>query len=266
MMLVQEIGGAGGGLSSESVTLVVTGLLTLGLALTHLFSGRVRFLDMTPRSLWLSIAGGVSVAYVFVHIFPELSEWQELLVRGEEASEGFRVYLAYILALAGLALFYGLEQAALTSRRANARAMNASPEAATSNTIFWLHIVSFGIYNALIGYLLLKREETSLHRMLLFSVAMALHFVVNDHGLREHHKAIYDRIGRWLLAAAVIFGWVVSLVAELPPAWLSGASAFIAGGIVLNVLKEELPDERESRFWAFALGAASYTIVLILAG
>jgi len=33
---------------------------------------------------------------------------------------------------------------------------------------------------------------------------MALHFVVNDNGLREHHREVYDRIGRWILAAAII--------------------------------------------------------------
>jgi hypothetical protein len=39
--------------------------------------------------------------------------------------------------------------------------------------------------------------------------------------------------------------------------------AFVAGGIVLNVLKEELPRERESRFWAFAFGAAFYSVLLL---
>ena len=39
--------------------------------------------------------------------------------------------------------------------------------------------------------------------------------------------------------------------------------AFQAGGVVMNVLKEELPEERESRFWAFALGAALYSAVLL---
>ncbi|HWN44540.1 MAG TPA: hypothetical protein VNW71_20115 [Thermoanaerobaculia bacterium] len=40
--------------------------------------------------------------------------------------------------------------------------------------------------------------------------------------------------------------------------------AFLAGGIVLNILKEELPSERESRFSAFALGAGSYAAILLL--
>ena len=35
--------------------------------------------------------------------------------------------------------------------------------------------------------------------------------------------------------------------------------------MVLNVLKEELPENRESRFWAFALGATLYSPLLLLA-
>ena len=54
-------------------------LLIVGLALVHVFAGRLRFLDVMPRSGWLSFAGGVSVAYVFIHVFPELEEAQRAL-------------------------------------------------------------------------------------------------------------------------------------------------------------------------------------------
>ena len=35
------------------------------------------------------------------------------------------------------------------------------------------------------------------------------------------------------------------------------------GSVVLNVLKEELPDDQDSRFWPFALGAAAYSALLL---
>ncbi len=41
--------------------------------------------------------------------------------------------------------------------------------------------------------------------------------------------------------------------------------AFLTGCIVLNVLKEELPEERESSLWAFATGAAVYAVLLLIA-
>jgi hypothetical protein len=92
---------------------------------------------------------------------------------------------------------------------------------------------------------------------------MGLHFVVNDFGLRENHKHAYQKLGRWILAAAIIFGWAIGLKSELSPAAIALLFAFLAGGIILNVLKEELPEERQSRFWAFALGAGIYTVLLL---
>jgi zinc transporter ZupT len=58
---------------------------------------------------------------------------------------------------------------------------------------------------------------------------------------------------------------VVGLSFEVSEAALAVLFAFLAGGVIMNVLKEELPEERESRFWAFALGAALYSVVLLVA-
>ena len=63
--------------------------------------------------------------------------------------------------------------------------------------MFWLHLAAFAAYNFLIGYLLVHREETDLRGLLIYGFAMALHFVVNDQGLREQHGGAYDAKGRW---------------------------------------------------------------------
>ncbi len=246
-----------------AVVSIVSLVAVLGLAGVHLFSNRLRFLDVTPRSIWLSIAGGISVAYVFVHLLPELAEGQETVAQalGEGGERlAFLESHVYLIALVGLAVFYGLERLATSSRR---RERRAGKEDSTSRGDFWLHISSFAVYNFLIGYLFLDRLAPGLEELLLFFVAMALHFVVNDYGLREHHKEAYLRTGRWVLAAAVVLGWVVALLAEIPEVAIAMITAFLAGGVIMNVLKEELPEERESRFWAFAFGAAFYTAVLL---
>ncbi len=236
--------------------------LVAGLALVHLFSGGMRFLRASPRSRWLSAAGGVSVAYVFVHLLPDLAEEQETVLDAVGENFSFLEYHVYLVALVGLATFYGLERAAKVSRAEKRR---AGGEDATGRGVFWLHVFFFAIYNALIGYLTLHREEPGLGSLALFAFAMGVHFVVNDFGLREDHKGAYARAGRWVLAAAVLAGWAVGLLSEVSEAAVAVLFAFLAGGVVMNVLKEELPEERESRFWAFALGAALYAVVLLLA-
>ena len=44
----------------------------------------------------------------------------------------------------------------------------------------------------------------------------------------------------------------------------SSIRTFLAGGVILNVLKEELPEEKKSRFLPFAFGAGVYTVLLLL--
>ncbi len=236
--------------------ILLTALIAVGMALTHLFSVKLLFLSGIPRSPWLSAAGGISVAYVFLHVLPELGERQGAIEEAGGLGLAFLEHHVYVMALVGLGLFYGLERAAKSAR-------DQDDGGSKGALVFWLHMASFSVYNALIGYLLLHRETPGLQSLLFYSLALILHFVVNDYGLREDHKGAYDRLGRWILAAAIFVGWGVGLVSEIHEAALAVLFAFLAGGIVLNTLKEELPKERKSRFWAFALGGGAYAILLL---
>ncbi len=230
-------------------------------AAIHLFICKLRFLDVVPRSRWLSAAGGVAVAYVFLHILPELSGHQETFAKGLGLTEQSAETWVYLVALAGLGIFYGLERAAKVSR---GHSRSKSGRDAVEADVFWLHIGSFSLYNLLIGYLLLHREETGLWSLAIYFVAMGLHFVTNDFGLREDHKERYDRLGRWFIAAAVMAGWALGALTSLSEMVIGFLFAFLAGGVVLNVLKEELPEERKSRFLPFAFGLGGYAAILLL--
>jgi hypothetical protein len=229
-------------------------------ALVHLFSVKLRFLDGMPRSVWLSVAGGVSVAYVFVHVLPELDAGQAVIGDALGESLPYLEHHVYLIALAGLAIFYGLDRLALASRK-----RRPDPATGTSPLVFWIHIGSFALYNGLIGYLLLHREQPTLLGLVLYAIAMGLHFVVTDHGLREHHRQAYLDTGRYLLVLAVAVGFALGVFVEVSAAGLAALFAFLAGGVILNVLKEELPQERESRYWAFAAGVAGYAALLLTA-
>jgi hypothetical protein len=225
----------------------------------HVSGHRLHLLDRTPRSVWLSAAGGISVAYVFLHLLPELARGQREL---QAVLQGVLAQLerhVYLVALAGITMFYGLERLALGSRRRSSR---ASVPDQTEAHVFALHVGSFALYNLLIGYLLVHGEQDDLF---FYAVAMALHLLVNDHAMRQHHRQRYDRTGRWLLAAAVLGGWLLGRAYQLPPGAIQLLVALLAGGVILNVVKEELPQERDSRFSAFLAGVVLYGALLLLA-
>jgi hypothetical protein len=235
--------------------------IALGLAVVHLVAGKLRFLEGTPRSIWLSGAGGVSVAYVFVHVLPDLAEAQQKF-QEHAVHNGWlaRIELhTWLLALAGLAVFYGLERLV----REHQREQKARGKDSSEAGVFWIHTGSFALYNVLFGYLLLHRESTGFGRLALFGIAIGLHFLVNDYGLRQDHKERYEDVVRWILAVAVLAGWVLGKTVKIHELGAAAVFAVLAGGIILNVMKEELPEDRQSRFWAFAAALAGYSAILL---
>ncbi|RDC59501.1 hypothetical protein HME9302_00691 [Alteripontixanthobacter maritimus] len=239
-------------------------LLTAGMALAfcavHLFVGKLRFLDVAPRSRWLSFAGGVAVGYVFLHVMPEIGAHG-----GDFASAtGWSVPAAeaavYTLALAGLVLFYGIEQALERSRGTR---MEQEGRDRPHHSVFWLHIAASALLVFIIGYLLNHREDDSVAGIALFFTAMVLHFVTADYGTRADHPEIYDSRGRWVLVVATLGGWLTGLGVELPELAIGCLFAFVGGAIVLVVLKEELPTDRESAFQPFLLGIVLYSVLVL---
>jgi hypothetical protein len=233
-------------------------LAALGLSAVHFLTPRLRFLSNTPRSVWLSLAGGASIAYVFLHLLPEIAHGDELLT--EEA--GGTAFGIWAVALASLLAFYGIERLVQSEQmRTTAKGHRSRPG------IFGVHLASFTVYNLVTGYLLVHRVrgDEDAAGLVVFAVAMALHLLITDHGLLEAFRAGYLRFGRWLLTAALLAGWAVGAATELPEHWVALVMAALGGGVILNVLKEELPKERESRFWALLLGAAVFAGLLWLA-
>lgn len=238
-----------------AVSPVAAGAFTLVLAAVHLFAGRLwRESDYRPRML--SAAGGASLAYVVVLVLPEINEAVLDAVESAAGSAGFfgREVEVYVVVLAGFLSFYTVH--ALASRTTDG-------ETDDSSVTFWAHIASFAAYNALIGYLVFHQERSGLTALALYAFAMALHFLVTDAGLRRHHGRTYHRIGRWLLAGAILCGGLAGGLTHLAEGPLAVLLAFLAGGIVFNVMKEELPDPDSSRYVSFVAGAVGYTLVLL---
>ena len=59
------------------VVTLIAAVAAVVLAVVLVVAAEVRALRVSPRSRWLSFAGGVAVSYVFLKLLPELSAAQE---------------------------------------------------------------------------------------------------------------------------------------------------------------------------------------------
>ena len=233
----------------------------LFLGLVHIVAGQWHWIERVPERQWLSFGAGISIAYVFVEVLPKLSYGQATLAGTAGKLSQALGQEVYLFALVGLVTFYSLEVFAKRSRVAN---RGQTGEDCTSPGAFWVHTSSFALYNALLGYLLREAEHQGLLNCTLLFFALMLHFTVNSHALRSHHKALYNRFGRWLLALAVVGGYVVGTLYMLDKASIAILWAFVAGGLILNVIKDELPQHRETSLGAFLTGMSGYAALLVI--
>ena len=206
-------------------------------------------------------AAGVSVAYVFVDILPELATQNQALRASAQGGMLFAEQRIYLLTLLSFVVMYGIDHIVL-SRREQRR---SSVEHGEPDAAYWLHIAGYAGYSALIGYLLIERVERGYAALTVYVLAMAIHFLVVNHSLSEEHGNIYRRHGHWVLAASVLAGWAIGATLTLSDATFARLFALLAGGVVITSLRSELPDDRSGRFWPFCIAAVVFAMVLVLA-
>jgi hypothetical protein len=232
------------------------------LVLAYVFGYRLRAVESIHPRRWLSFGAGVAVSYVFVQLLPELAEYQErFLAATAQQALLFAERRVFLAALAGFVLYYGLENFVAWSRAFR----TASGEEGHSPLVYRLHLGGFAAYSALIGYVLVREPKPEPRALAFYTIAMSLHFLGIDHSLDREHGSIYQRRGKWLLAAATAVGCLVGFLARIPERYLATLMGFIAGGVVVNSMVMELPREKEGRFRAFCAGAFLYSLVLMLA-
>jgi len=260
-------------------------VIALALAALHLAVSRIRKLPLVPERATGSFAGGLAVAYVFLHLLPEIAEGNESI--GEALSDVLRPTPLFdlgifLVALFGFTVFYGLERLADRQHGTRSHAVaqaggvalaeggratgdDRAAGAEPSRGVYLLHLSSFMVYNALITYTMALRLRTGIAFAVLFTIAMGLHFVLTDRGLEEHYPTRFTARGRLALATALLAGWAVAaLFAPSNTVVVALLTALLGGSILLNVFKEELPSTRRSSFGWFLTGLTLYAALLTL--
>ena len=216
------------------------------LAAIHLTAGSLQPVGGKRDHRWLSFAGGITVAYVFIHILPDLAEYQELwLERRPDRALSWFQHQIWVGALVGLVIAYALDHVSARSEL----------------TRFRLRLGSFALYNVIIGSYVARIEKPA--ALALATVALGAHFIVNDRHFRREDEARYLAGGRLVLAGAVALGGLLGRLLGLSELLVAPLYALLAGGIILHALDEEVPPEHQGRGGWFAAGAVLYGTVIL---
>jgi hypothetical protein len=215
-------------------------------ALIHLFAEKVRRYSKKYQGKMLSFGSGVAISYVFVDLMPKLA-LQDSAVKA--ILKQFFPYLehhVYLLALIGFLVFYLVDQSH------------------SSRSSFWLSRTSYMLFNFFVGYAVADPNNLEVQPLLLFSIAIGLHYFVIDYSLSQAHGQRYDKREKWLLITALFLGWMTGFSIELSKTAMALIDAFIAGGVIMNVTRHELPRTNPHSVPTFLFSAFFYTAVLLV--
>lgn len=219
--------------------------VVIALTLIHLSSKYFAFSFISLKQ-FMSLAGGVGVSYILLYVLPEVSHASTAVQ--EEISFASDLFV-YGIALFSFSFFYIFDRLVTMEWRKK----KVSDPKAVENRLFWAHLLFFIIYNAIIGYTLTKSFD-SIGQLIIVFLAFALHFTTNDWGLRHHHEVNYDKYGRILLSLSVLLGYLIGKFTDFPAYILEMSEAFILGGLLLTVVKRELPSEEDENIPGFMVG------------
>lgn len=210
------------------------------LATCHIVSPAVfrRRVDKDDAAL-TSFSGGLAVAYVFLFLLPELDD--KNIVVGERI---------YVIALVGFILTYIAEH--WISRR---RAMDRH------RATHALHNGFAVTYTFLIVYTLGNQLPDTIPLVIVFTVSLGLHLISGHIASIERFGADHLNRDRFLLAAAALAGYGLTRVQEPDELVVDILSAILAGFILFNVFREELPKIGKVRLWPFLMGIALFALL-----
>jgi hypothetical protein len=245
---------------ADNDLLTLAGLILISLA--HILINRVSLLNTLKTHGWISFSAGASVAYVFVHVLPEIGVYQQHITghAGHHQPVSFINQPLYMAALGGLCLLYLLDT--LESRFKGEESNNLLKHG-YNMPIFILRGFFYVLYNIMIAYIITQRPGEGIVNITLISVALLLHFIViNNRGLEAYGK-IFVRYIRWPAVTGLLSGWILGIVTDLPDELVVTVFSMIGGMITYVALKSELPQTKHKAPFHFFAGALLYAIIVL---
>jgi hypothetical protein len=219
-------------------------LAAVVIALACIVFAEPRLLGRTWPVALLAAGAGIGIAYVVVHLLPEIAAGAEIVRRSTEGRLPYAELHAYLLVLIGI-----IGTLILRASEHGLHGLEPHPR---------VRIVQPALSAVIAGYLLAVRDNTEVGPILLFTLAIGLHIALNAHGLAVKLKSPQGGI---VLAAAIALGYILGLGWEAPPVVIAGLLSLLAGGVMTRTIHEIL--DEESHLVALSIGAGLEAALLL---
>jgi len=235
---------------------LIAAVLAAALAAAHFFAYRVSKLPDKTQDILASVGGGTAIAYVFVHLMPELAlggrELSELDITAFTPTPITEAGL-FVTAMVGMVTFFILD-------------VRTEEGHASTKTSFRVHLLAFASISAVYAYTLPSLVTTGWDYAVLFTVVLGGHLLLADRVLARAHPVQFAHETRWVGMAAVAAGFLAAYL--LPPAneyLLAIGTAFLGGVLLMTTFREELPAASRARIPWFLLGLVTMSALLLIA-
>ncbi|MDB2613993.1 hypothetical protein N9Y92_02405 [Chlamydiales bacterium] len=228
-----------------------SGLLALILlAFVHLFANQSKVSGRLWHGSFLSFAAGVSFSYVFIDLLPKLEKSQPTIESAIGLIIPYLDHHSYLIALLGVLFYYGLHTKSKSGKERS----------------YWLFLSGYLLFNLFVGASLSNTNNPDIQPLFLFTIGMSMHYFVRDHNASIDAPQLFVKETRFLLVIALIIGYLIGKFTSIPEAFIAICISFISGGILLNVMRYELPKREQVGYLFFLSGSLIYTIILLSVG
>lgn len=191
------------------------------------------------KEVVVSLAGGVSAAYIFLALLP-------LLYSGVAVLSKF----LFVFVLLGFAAYYLIEK----------MIYQHTPREQIVHKIKVEHSVTLFFYHVIIGLELVALTKFDLFAGLLFFFPVMLHLIVDA----LPHQATKNVVRKLLLTSGSVFGALFALLVEIPQTVHFALLGLMTGLLLFLEIREVIPQRRRGRAEFFVLGMVGYGALIII--
>lgn len=217
-------------------------ILGVILAITHFYSNNLHKMLSKIKDKILSFAAGISVAYIFLVLLPDIYQGSDSLIN-------------LVFVLIGFALFH-LAEKHVYQHKSVVKKIREFKE---------IHSTVFFLYHIVIGIVLFNLIEKDLIKGSLVFFPILFHTSISIASLNQIHKNIKENtLVRLILSVSTLLGILIAIYFLISTNIINILLGFVGGTLFYIVIREEIPKERQEKTKYFILGLLIYTLLILM--